>query len=73
MGARKEGSQHLVARVDDDCLDPSHGAHFWYNVLVEAPRDGPGKAVAEESGPYKFGGRTMTMTEAFWARHVQNQ
>ena len=66
MGARKEGSPHLVARVDDDCLDPSHGAHFWYDFLVEVQRDGPGKDVAEESGPYKIGGRSVIMTEAFW-------
>ena len=66
MGARKEESQHLVARVDDDCLDQSHGAHFWHDFLVEVQRDGPGKDVAEESGRYEIGGRTMTMTEAFW-------
>ena len=66
MGAWKEGSQHLVARVDDDCLDQPHGAHFWYNLLVEVQRDGPGKAVAEESGRCKIRGRMMIMTEAFW-------
>ena len=66
MGARKEGSQHLVARVDDDCLDQPHGAHFWYNLLVEVQRDRPRKAVAEESGRCKIGGRMMTITEAFW-------
>ena len=70
MGARKEGHQHLVARVDDDCLDQSHGAHFWYNILVEVQRDGPGKDVSEESGRYQIGGRTMTitktMTDALW-------
>ena len=65
MGTRKEGSQHLVAGVADDCLDQFHGAHFWYNFLVEVQRDGPGKDVAEESGGYKIGGRTMTMTGAF--------
>ena len=66
MGARKEGSQHLMARVDDDYLDQSHGAHFWYNLLVEVQRDGSGKEIPEESGRYEIGGRTMTMTEAFW-------